>query len=218
MNTSLGGCEMIASLRAVLVLALLLPGCGGAAVPPQGQPASEASPDATVLSQVLIQPGEELAGVTFDSSVSGPVPASVLEAELAGEGEAWPPVGYIAAVQHLFRMPPSEDPSTIPAQDVRGVVNLGIVFEDPSAASAFLDRSFPPEFVLQEARPFGYGSLGEERRGLRTEASADRPVRTTLIWRRGGMFLQLNVFGDYELRQIMELALAVDARAADASP
>jgi hypothetical protein len=208
---------MTLTFRAVVILGLVLAGCGGETESPQGQSTSEASLAATMLSRVLIQPDEELEGVRFDSSVSGPVPASALEAELAGPGEAWPLVGYIDAAQHVFRMLPPEDPQTFPAEDVRGVVNLGILFEDPSTASAFLDRSVPPEFVLQEAGPFGYGSLGEERRGLRTEATANRPVRTTLIWRRGSLFLQLNVFGDYELGQIMELASAVDARAEDLS-
>ncbi len=209
-------CNVTASFRAVVILALLVTGCAGETESPRAESTSEGSLDATLLSRVLMQPDEELEGVTFDSSVSGPVPTSALEAELGGQGERWPPAGYIGAAQHVFRMPPPEDPQTFPAEDVRGIVNLGIVFEDRGAASAFLDRSFPPEFVLQEAEPWGYGSLGDERRGLRTEASGDRPVRTTLIWRRGTLFLQLNVFGDYELREIMELASAVDARAEDA--
>jgi hypothetical protein len=202
-------------MRRNLVLAsglVMLAACGSQMEPPAPD-ATLTSPDASVLpaSEVLVQPEEAPEGVTFDPSVSGSVPADVLGSELAAPGEAWPPDGFVEAFQHVFRMPAEEVPTD--PDEVRGVINLMIAFEDGDAVLAFLNRSFPPSLALKEAIPFGYGSLGEERRGLRTKATQDRPVRTTLIWKRGRLFLQLKVFGDYSLEEVMIMANAVDARA-----
>jgi len=148
----------------------------------------------------------------MDPSVSGPVDVQELGAEIAEPGEEWPPEGILGAFRHVFLMPAPEDPDTFPAEDVRGLVSMGIQFEDAETASAFLDRRFPPDAELDHP---DWEMLGEERRGLRTPASADRPVRTTVIWRRDFLYFQLNVFGDYPLEEAIRLALAIDGRAAE---
>lgn len=201
------------SLAALLVAAeLLLIGCRSAPHEPTAPATPPPAADTSPLSDLLLAEDEVADDLLLDETVSGPVDPSFLEGELAVPGEPWPPEGFVEAAQHVFLLSTPLGPDATD-QDVRGAVNLGMLFRDPGSARSFLDRSFPPEFQLEDAHPFGYERLGEERRGLRTEASPDRPVRTTLMWQRGRTFLQLNVYGDYELEEIMSWALAVDGRA-----
>lgn len=191
---------------------LVLAGCGGDSGADRQVSPAATSPEtqAQMASLMLLQPGEAPEGLSFEQTASGPAPAEWLESELAHPGEKWPPTGFADAFQHVFRMDGNEQ---APPDEVRGVINLLITFEDAGSARAFLERSFPPSFELEEAQSFGYRSLGDERRGLRTAATADRPIRTTLMWCRDRWFLQLNVFGAYELEEIMTMANAVDDRA-----
>lgn len=176
----------------------------------QSDPAIEADE----LKEIVLRPEEGLPGVEYDPDQSGPADR-FLEREF---GPAWPPDGYQSSYQRYFQGPAPEDPATFPVEDLRGLVSMAMVFESPEAASDHLDAIFPARFRLDVA---GFDSLGEERRGLVTQATgtslsdpAARPRRTTLIWRRGNAFLQLSVLGEFPLEDVIPLARAVDERAA----
>ncbi|MGH9197059.1 MAG: hypothetical protein ACRD1T_15135 [Acidimicrobiia bacterium] len=194
-------------MRVLTLVTLVLSGCSS-------EPAFEEAD----LREIVLQPDEAPAGVRFESEGSG-VADSYLRSQLAQPGEEWPPNGYEISYQHFFSMPPLDDPETVPTMRVRGVVSLAVLFDCPETASAFLQMGFPPESQLSVP---GFETLGEERRGLVTETTGGlfideetRPRRTTIVWRRANLFLQLNVSGEYSLDEVMALAVSVDRRASE---
>jgi hypothetical protein len=170
------------------------------------------------LPGILLQAEEAPSGVSFEPSGSG-VADSYLESQLRQPGQEWPPEGFKTSFQHFFSMPPLSEPEseTFPVKKVRGVISLAVLFDSPERASQFLQGGFPSDWQLDVA---GFETLGEERRGLVTESTgglfideSKRPRRTTIIWRRANLFLQMNVSGQYSLDQVIALAHLVDARA-----
>lgn len=165
------------------------------------------------LPEILLEPNEALPGLSYDPSLSGPADV-YLEGQFAAD---WPPSGYESSYQRVFQDSAPEDPETFPVEKLRGLVSVAMLFRSAEDASAHLSANFPSSWWLDVD---GFDTLGEERRGLVTETtggfladSAARPRRTTLIWRRANVFLQLNVLGEYPLEDVITLARAVDSRA-----
>jgi hypothetical protein len=167
------------------------------------------------LQDIVLAPDEGLPGLEYDSSLSGPA-----DRYLKGLfGPDWPPNGYEGSFQRYFQGPQPEDPETFPVKRLRGLVSVALLFESSDAASEYLTANFPPSWQLSSP---GFDMLGEERRGLVTEATggsfADpeaRPRRTTVIWHRGNLVMELNVLGEFPLEDVIPLAQDVDGRAAE---
>jgi hypothetical protein len=166
------------------------------------------------LPEIVLGPDEGLPGLEYDASLSGPA-----DEYLAREfGTEWPPDGYESSYQRYFQGPPPSDPEAFPVKNLRGLVSVAMLFQSSEGAREYLTTTYPPVWRLDVA---GFDTLGEERRGLVTETTgglladpAARPRRTTVIWRRGNVFLQLNVLGEFPLEDVIPLAKVVDARAA----
>jgi hypothetical protein len=166
------------------------------------------------LPGVVLKPDEGLPGLEYDPSLSGPADP-YLQRQF---GASWPPAGYETSYQSYFEGPTPDDPEQFPVKKLRGLATLAMLFEGPEAASRYLNQTFPPSWRLDAP---AFDTLGEERRGLVTEATegvlADpkaRPHQTTIVWRQGNLFLQLNVLGEYPLADVIPIARVVDDRAA----
>jgi hypothetical protein len=165
------------------------------------------------LPGVVLKPDEGLPGLEYDPSLSGPAD-SYLQRQF---GASWPPAGYESSYQSVFQGPTPENPEQFPVKKLTGLATVAILFESPESASAYLNKS-PPSWRLEDP---AFEALGEERRGLVTEATegvladpAARPHQTTIVWRHGNLFLQMNVVGKFSLSEVLPIAKIVDDRAA----
>lgn len=202
-------------IRLVVPLLALGVACSGPPTAPSTEPLPvDLAPPATErgiedrLASIVLQPGEAPAGSEYDPDASG---AGTLQDLGLVDGFTVTP-GFKAAYRSAFpdvRADPARPP---PRNDVHGAISLAALFERPTDASTFLKSRFPDDQPIAGAE-YTDPAIGDESLAVVTQITAERPRVASITWRRGNLYLFLNVYGDYPVEQSLRLASVIDARA-----